>query len=73
MSGTKIIGIVLILLSLALGYIGFNKVADSTQQINILGIVKIDADNESGQTQGFIYLGLAVLLFVGGVVTVNKK
>ncbi len=72
MNSTKIIGIILILASLGIGYIGFNKVANSTKEINFLGI-KIDASNESGQTQGYIYLGLAAVLFVGGIVSVNKN
>lgn len=73
MNATKIIGIILIVLSLVLGYIGFNKVVDNTKQINVLGIVKIDADNENGKTQGYLYIGLAAVLFIGGIVSVNRK
>lgn len=69
---TKIIGIILIILSLSLGYIGFNKVSDNTAQVKFLGI-KIDASNESGRQQGFIYLGLAAILFAGGIYTMNKS
>jgi len=72
MNPTKIIGILLIIFSLGIGYIGVNKIADSTKEINFLGI-KIDASNESGQTQGFIYLGVAIILFAGGIVSVNKS
>jgi len=72
MNPTKIIGILLIIFSLGIGYVGINKVADSTKEINFLGI-KIDASNESGQTQGFIYLGVAIILFAGGIVSVNKS
>lgn len=72
MSSSKVIGAILIIVSLGLGYIGFNKVANSTKEINFLGL-KIDASNESGQTQGYIYLGLAVVLFVGGIYTINKS
>lgn len=72
MNATKIIGAILIIVSLGVGYIGFNKVADNTKEINFLGL-KIDASNESGKQQGFIYLGLAIALFAGGIYTINKK
>jgi uncharacterized membrane protein YidH (DUF202 family) len=72
MNTSKIIGIVLIVVSLAVGYVGINKIADNTKQINLLGL-KIDASNESGKEQGYLYLGLAVILLAGGVYTVNKS
>ncbi|RYJ44448.1 hypothetical protein [Flavobacterium beibuense] len=72
MNATKIIGILLIVISLGVGYIGVNRIADSTKEINFLGI-KIDASNESGQMQGFIYVGLAIVLFGGGLYAVNKS
>ncbi|MBF03686.1 MAG: hypothetical protein CMP76_10355 [Flavobacterium sp.] len=71
MKATKIIGIVLIALSLYVGYLGVNKVSNNTAEVKFLGI-EIDASNESGQTQGFIFIGLAVALFVGGLYTVKK-
>ena len=72
MNSSKMIGIILILISLGFGYIGFNKIADNTAKINFLGL-KIDASNESGKQQGYIYLGLGILLFVGGIYTLNKS
>ena len=72
MNPSKIIGIVLIVISLAVGYVGINKIADNTKEINLLGL-KIDASNESGKEQGYLYLGLAVILLAGGVYTVNKS
>ncbi|MBA4317430.1 MAG: hypothetical protein C0412_03425 [Flavobacterium sp.] len=71
MNSSKIIGAILIIISLGIGYVGFNKIADSTNSINVLG-VQIEASNDSGKEQGYIYLGLAILLFVGGIYTVNK-
>lgn len=53
---SKILGAILIIVSLGLGYIGINKIVDNTKSVNVLGI-KIDASNESGKLQGFIYLG----------------
>ena len=72
MNASKIIGIILIIASLLVGYVGFNKIADNTAQINLLGL-KIDASNESGKQQGYLYVGFAILLFVGGIYTINKK
>ena len=72
MNSTKIIGAILIILSLGFGYVGFNKVADNTAEVKFLGI-KIDASNESGRQQGFIYLGLAAILFAGGIYSINKS
>ncbi|WP_269235059.1 hypothetical protein [Flavobacterium flavigenum] len=71
MNTSKIIGIILIVISLAVGYVGINKIADNTKEINLLGL-KIDASNESGKEQGYLYLGLAVILLAGGVYTVKK-
>lgn len=72
MNASKVIGIILIVISLGVGYIGVNKIADSTKEINFLGI-KINASNESGQLQGFIYTGLAVVLLAGGLYAVKKS
>jgi hypothetical protein len=71
MNLSKILGTILILISLGIGYIGFNKIADNTNKINLLGL-KIDASNESGKQQGYLYLGFGILLFVGGIYTLNK-
>lgn len=72
MNTSKIIGAILIIASLLVGYVGFNKIADNTAQINLLGL-KIDASNESGKQQGYIYLGFAILLFGGGIYSLNKS
>jgi hypothetical protein len=72
MNSSKIIGAILIIISLGIGYVGFNKIADNTNSIKLLG-VQIDASNESGKEQGYLYLGLALVLFVGGIYTVNKS
>lgn len=72
MNTSKLIGAILIIISLLLGYVGFNKIDNNTKEINLLGL-KIDASNESGKQQGYMYLGLAIILFVGGVYTVNKS
>lgn len=72
MKTSKIIGIVLILFSIYIGYQGVNKITNNTAEVNLLGI-KIDASNESGQTKGYLFVGLAVVLFVGGVFALKKE
>jgi hypothetical protein len=72
MEPSKIIGMLLIAASLAVGYMGITKISDNTVQVNLLGL-KIDASNESGKQQGYMYLGAAVLLFVGGIYATKSK
>ena len=68
----KILAIVLILGALYVGYLGINKVSNNSKEVKVLGL-EIDASNESGKEQGFLYIGLAVVLFGGGVYSLNKK
>lgn len=72
MSTSKIIAVVLIMASLGIGYLGYNKVSESTNQVNLLGL-EIEASNESGKQEGYIFIGLAALLFLGGIYTLNKS
>jgi len=72
MNVSKIIAVILIVISLGLGYFGLNKVKENTTEVNFIGL-KIEASNESEKRQGYIYLGLAVLLFGGGIYTINKS
>lgn len=72
MNTSKIIGALLIIASLSVGYIGLNKISDNTKEVNFLGI-KINASNESGKQQGYLYLGAAVLLFAGGLYSLKQK
>lgn len=71
MNLSKVIGILLIVISISAGYIGLHQIMDSTKEINFLGI-KIDASNESGQLRGFMYTGAAIILLVGGLYVIQK-
>lgn len=68
----KIIGIILILGSLYLGYLGINKVSNNSAKVEVLGL-EIDASNDSGKEKGYMYIGLAVVLFAGGVFSLRKE
>lgn len=72
MNTNKIIGTILIVVSLFIGYTGINKVSQNDASVKVLGL-KIDASNESGKNQGFIYIGLAAIIFIGGIFTINRK
>lgn len=71
MKPTKIIGIVIILAALYLGYIGINKVSDNTKEVKFLGL-EINASNESGKEKGYLFLGGAILLLGVGAFTLKK-
>lgn len=71
MNTSKIIAIVMIVAALAIAYIGINTVMANTESFNFLGM-KFDVSNESGKMKGFLYIGLALVLFFGGVYTLNK-
>ena len=72
MKTNKIIGAILIIVSLAMGYQGYNKISESTKSVNLLGL-KVEANDESGKKEGYLFLGLAVVLFGGGIYTLNKS
>lgn len=71
MNTNKIIGIVLIIASLFLGYTGINKISESSVSVKLLDL-NIDVSDKSGKEEGYIYLGLAVILFGGGIYIVKK-
>lgn len=72
MRTNKIIAVVLIVAGLLMGYLAYEKISESTQSVNLLGL-KVEASDESGKTQGYIFLGIAVILFGGGIYTLNKS
>ncbi|WP_341225827.1 hypothetical protein [uncultured Arcticibacterium sp.] len=72
MKSTKIIGILLIIGSLALGYFGFNKVSKNDASVEVLGL-ELEASNQSGKEQGYMLLGFSLVVFVGGLYATSKK
>lgn len=71
MKTSKILGTILIFISLLIGYIGVNKIDNNAKEVNLLGL-KIDISNEAEKQKGYLYLGLAVLLFGGGIFSINE-
>lgn len=68
----KIIGIVLIIGAIVLGYFGLTQFKQSTNSTKI-GPITLEANDKGGQTSGYIMMGLSVVAFIGGVVLVSKK
>ncbi len=67
----QLIGIALIVCSLFLGYQGVEKISNNNASVEILD-VKIDLSNKSGKEEGYMYVGLAVLLLISGVYLMKK-
>lgn len=65
-------GIILIIAALLLGYIGVQKLDESETNVKFLGI-NISAEDESKKEVGYIFLGLAALCLVGGVMTMRNR
>ena len=65
-------GIILIIAALFLGFVGINKLDDSGKTVNILGI-RITAEDEEKKETGYIFLGLATLLLIGGVISMRER
>ncbi|WP_436415599.1 hypothetical protein [Petrimonas sp.] len=68
----KIIGIILIVIALGLGYMGITGFQQSTSAVKILGI-ELRAEDKGGKETAIIQLALAVASLVGGVVLINAK
>lgn len=72
MKTNKIIGIAFLLISLYIGYHGINKVSSNSAKVAVLGL-EINASNDAGKEEGYLYIGIAIILFAGGIFAINKK
>lgn len=68
----KTVGIVLIVLSVVLGYMGVKGIQDSGDSVEILGI-ELSAENKQEKTIAYVELAGALLMFAGGIYLVGKK
>lgn len=68
----KIIGIILIVAALFLGYLGVNQVQESANSVEVLGI-ELSAEDKGGKETGYIEIALAVVALAGGIFLVGKK
>ncbi|MFJ1321808.1 hypothetical protein ACILDT_02205 [Capnocytophaga canis] len=68
----KVIAIVLLIAGIFGGYKGYQVIDDSSKGIELAGI-EIKAEDKDSKTKGYVYLGLGVLAFIGGVVLLSRK
>ncbi|HZJ79313.1 MAG TPA: hypothetical protein VFC69_01900 [Dysgonamonadaceae bacterium] len=67
-----VIGIILIVAALVLGYLGVNKIQESANTVEIMGI-ELSAEDKGGKETGYIQLGLGVVALAGGIYLLGKK
>lgn len=72
MNTSKIIGAALLVIGLTVGYLGFKKISDNTAEVKMFGL-EINASNETGKKEGYVYLGVAAILLSSGIYTLNKN
>jgi hypothetical protein len=63
----RIIGILLLALSIYLGYTGIAKFSDSSSSVDVLG-VELRAENTQQKNTSYLYIGFAVIAAIGGIV-----
>lgn len=68
----SIIGIILIVVSLILGYLGVNQIQESANSVEVLGI-ELSAEDKGGKETGYIQLTLGLVALAGGIYLVSKK
>lgn len=68
----QFIGILLILAGLFFAYMGISKFDNSSKSLEI-GDLELRAEDESGKTAAYVYLGLSGLFLVGGVYSLRRR
>lgn len=68
----RILGIVLILVAFALGYMGFTKFQDSGKSIELLG-AELSVENNEKKTNAYVLIGFSVISLIGGIYLVSQK
>lgn len=68
----KIIGIILIVGAVVLGYLGVNGLKKSSNSVEVLG-VELSAEDKGGKEIAYVEIGAAVVALVGGIYLVSAK
>jgi len=68
----QIIGILLIVAALVLGYMGIRGLGESSKSVELLGM-EITAEDGAAKQNAYIELGLGVIALVGGVYLLGGK
>lgn len=64
-------GIILVIVALALGYLGYDKMQNSKAGIKI-GDLEISATDKSSSKDSYLFFGLGAVALVGGLVMLSK-
>lgn len=67
-----VIGILLIVAALFLGYLGVNQIQQSAGSVEVLGI-ELSAEDKGGKETGYIELALGVVSLVAGIYLLGQK
>jgi hypothetical protein len=67
----KILGTILILGALALGYLGYTKMQENKAEIKI-GELEISAQDGKSRQDAYLFFGLAVVALMAGLVISRK-
>lgn len=62
----------MILGALFFAYAGITKLNDSSKSLEV-GDLELSAEDSSGKTMGYVYLGLSGLFLVGGIISLKKS
>lgn len=65
------IGIILVIVALALGYLGYDKMQNSKAGIKI-GDLEISATDQSSSKDGYLFFAFGAVALVGGLVMLSK-
>ena len=68
----KPLGIILIVLSLYLGYAGITKFSNSGESVEVIGI-ELSAEDNKKKSTAFVYLGLSIVTLIGGVTLLKSN
>lgn len=67
-----IIGVILIVLAIILGYFGIQQIQQSSNAVKILGI-ELKAEDKGAKETGYLQLGLGVVALAGGIYLLGKR
>lgn len=68
----RIIGILLIIGGLVLGYFGYQKTDDNKKEVKI-GNLELSAKDKEGSANGWIMLGAGGVAIIAGAVMLSRK
>jgi len=67
----QIVGIILVIVALALGYAGYDKMQNSKAGIKI-GDLELSATDKSSNNESYLFFGLGAVALIGGLVMLSK-